>query len=52
MSELNSSVRFANREDDSRVSAQLLVVGACVVSLAGVGFDLLKASESGSSRHA
>jgi uncharacterized membrane protein len=40
--------RFANREDDSRVSAQLLVVTACVVSLVGVGFDLLKASESGS----
>ena len=40
--------RFATREDDSRVSAQLLVLGACIVSLAGVGFDLLKASESGS----
>jgi uncharacterized membrane protein len=39
---------FAMREDDSRVSAQLLVLTACVVSLAGVGFDLLKASESGS----
>ena len=34
------------REDDSRVSAQLLVLTACVVSLVGVGFDLLKASES------
>jgi uncharacterized membrane protein len=40
--------RFATREDDSRVSAQLLVLSACVVSLVGVGFDLLKASESGS----
>jgi uncharacterized membrane protein len=39
---------FATREDDSRVSAQLLVLSACVVSLVGVGFDLLKASESGS----
>ena len=39
--------RFATREDDSRVSAQLLVLSACVVSLAGVAFDLLKASESG-----
>jgi uncharacterized membrane protein len=39
---------FATREDNSRVSAQLLVLGACVVSLVGVGFDLLKASESGS----
>ena len=38
---------FATREDDSRVSAQLLVLGACVVSLVGVGFDLLKASETG-----
>jgi uncharacterized membrane protein len=40
--------RFSTREDDSRVSAQLLVLSACVVSLVGVGFDLLKASESGS----
>ena len=40
---------FSMREDNSRVSAQLLVLGACVVSLVGVGFDLLKASESGSS---
>jgi uncharacterized membrane protein len=39
---------FATREDNSRVSAQLLVVGASVVSLVGVGFDLLKASESSS----
>src|SRR2546430_8262144 len=39
--------RFATREDDSRVSAQLLVLSACVVSLAGVGFHLLKASQSG-----
>jgi uncharacterized membrane protein len=39
--------RFANREDDSRVSAQLLVLTACVASLIGVGFDLLKASEEG-----
>jgi len=37
---------FATREDDSRLSAQLLVVSACVVSLAGVGFDLLKASQA------
>jgi len=42
--------RFASREDDSRVSAQLLVLGACVVSLVGVGFDLLKASETDSGR--
>jgi len=38
--------RFATREDDSRVSAQLIVLSACVVSLVGVGFDLLKAGES------
>jgi uncharacterized membrane protein len=38
--------RFATREDDSRVSAQLIVINACVVSLVGVGFDLLKAGES------
>jgi uncharacterized membrane protein len=40
--------RFATREDDSRFSAQLLVLSACVVSLAGVGFDLLKAGQSAS----
>jgi uncharacterized membrane protein len=37
--------RFATREDDSRVSAQLLVLSACVASLVGVGMDLLKASD-------
>ncbi|HEV3134568.1 MAG TPA: DUF1345 domain-containing protein [Acidimicrobiia bacterium] len=39
--------RFATREDDSRLSAQLLLVSASVVSLVGVGFDLLKASQAG-----
>jgi uncharacterized membrane protein len=38
--------RFATREDDSRVSAHLIVVTACVVSLVGVGFDLVKASQA------
>lgn len=38
--------RFATREDDSRRAAQLLVLTACVVSLVGIGFDLLKASEA------
>jgi uncharacterized membrane protein len=38
--------QFARREDDSRPAAQLLVLTACVVSLVGIGFDLLKASES------
>ena len=37
---------FATREDDSRVAAQLLLVFASVASLIGVGFDLVKASES------
>jgi uncharacterized membrane protein len=37
--------RFAIKEDNSRPVAHLLVVTACVVSLVGVGFDLLKASE-------
>jgi uncharacterized membrane protein len=41
------TTRFATREDDSRLSAQLLVVSASVVSLVGVGFDLLKASQAG-----
>src|ERR1700730_621299 len=39
--------RFATREDDSRLSAQLLLLSASVVSLAGGGFDLLKASKAG-----
>jgi uncharacterized membrane protein len=37
---------FATREDDSRVSAGLLLVGAGVASLLGVGFDLTKASQA------
>ncbi len=36
---------FATREDDSRVSAQLLLLSACVASLVGVAFDLVKASD-------
>jgi uncharacterized membrane protein len=36
---------FATREDDSRVSAQFLLLGACVASLLGVAFALLKASQ-------
>jgi uncharacterized membrane protein len=43
----SDTMRFARREDDSRPAAQLLVLTACVVSLVGVGFDLLKAGESG-----
>jgi uncharacterized membrane protein len=37
---------FATREDDSRFSAQLLLVSACLVSLLGVGFDLIKAGQT------
>jgi uncharacterized membrane protein len=37
---------FATREDDSRFSAQFLLVGAGVASLVGVGFDLYKASQT------
>jgi uncharacterized membrane protein len=37
---------FATREDDSRVSAQFLLLSAGVASLVGVGFDLLKASQT------
>jgi uncharacterized membrane protein len=37
---------FATRVDDSRVSAQFLLLGAGVASLVGVGFDLFKASQT------
>jgi uncharacterized membrane protein len=37
---------FATREDDSRASAQFLLLGAGVASLVGVGFDLYKASQT------
>jgi uncharacterized membrane protein len=35
---------FASREDDSRLSAQFLLLSASLASLLGVGFDLHKAS--------
>src|SRR5262249_7404492 len=35
---------FATREDDSRQAAGLLLLGACLASLLGGAFDLLKAS--------
>ncbi len=38
---------FATREDDSRASAELLLVAASVASLGGAAFGLLKAHESG-----
>jgi len=34
---------LATREDDSRVSAQFLLLGACVASLVGVGIELSEA---------
>jgi uncharacterized membrane protein len=37
--------RFASREDDSRLSAELLLLSASLASLVGVGFDLHKASQ-------
>ena len=37
---------FATREDDSRVSAQVLLLTACIASLFGVAFELAKASSS------
>lgn len=38
--------RFASREDDSRFSAQFLLLGSGVASLVGVGFDFVKASQT------
>jgi uncharacterized membrane protein len=35
---------YASREDDSRVSAQFLLLGASLASLVGVGLDLHRAS--------
>jgi uncharacterized membrane protein len=37
--------QFASREDDSRLSAQFLLLSASLASLLGVGFDLHKASQ-------
>jgi uncharacterized membrane protein len=42
----NETREFATREDDSRLSAQFLLLGAGVASLVGVGFDLYKASQT------
>jgi uncharacterized membrane protein len=38
---------LAAREDDSRVMADLVMIAACVASLVGVGFILLKARTDG-----
>jgi uncharacterized membrane protein len=37
---------YATREDDSRASAQFLLLGACLASLLGVAAALVKASQS------
>jgi uncharacterized membrane protein len=37
--------KFATREDNSRASAQFILVSASVASLVGVGFDLAKATQ-------
>ena len=37
--------RFARREDDTRAGAELMLLGAAVASLAGVGLAFLKANE-------
>jgi uncharacterized membrane protein len=44
---VDDTKEFATREDDSRASADLLVLTACVASLAGAAFGLLKAHQSG-----
>jgi uncharacterized membrane protein len=47
----SDTASHATREDDSRTESDLLLLGACVASLVGVGFVLLKASHgSGSVR--
>jgi uncharacterized membrane protein len=47
----NATRSFATREDNSRRSAQLVLVSASVASLVGVGFDLVKAHQlSGTGR--
>jgi uncharacterized membrane protein len=42
----NETREFATREDDSRASAHLLLLGAGLASLLGVAFALLKASQA------
>ena len=39
----DATKQFATREDDSRVSAQFLLLAACVASLVGVGVELAEA---------
>ena len=42
----DQTMEFATREDDSRASAELLVISASMASLAGAAFGLLKAHQS------
>jgi uncharacterized membrane protein len=42
----DQTARVATRVDDSRSAADLILIAACVASLTGVGFALLKASDS------
>ena len=41
------TARIATREDDSRATADLLLVSASIASLAGIAFGLLKAAREG-----
>jgi uncharacterized membrane protein len=42
----DQTARVATRVDDSRSAADLILIAACVASLTGVGFALLKASDT------
>jgi uncharacterized membrane protein len=42
-----TTAAHATAEDDSRTASDLLLLSACVASLAGVGFVLVKAARSG-----
>ena len=44
---VDETKEYATREDDSRTSADLLVLTASIASLAGAAFGLLKAHQSG-----
>ncbi len=42
-----ATARIATREDDSRATADLLLVSASIASLAGIAFGLVKAAREG-----
>ncbi len=48
----DATASIATREDNSRVLADTILVGASVASLVGVGFALLKSNDMGSSEGA